>query len=103
LNAKNLESAGSGSTIKPHVLVVKNEMDDVFYYGIQGPTKKGFLCERIDISERVETAAAVIVDLTDVNPNVYLELGYAWGKERPTILLPKEDEEPLLGGEETKN
>jgi hypothetical protein len=29
----------------------------------------------------------VIADLTGSNPNVYLEVGYAWGKGRPTLLL----------------
>lgn len=64
----------------------------------------GFLCERIDnesftgdildrVKKRIETAAVVIADLTSANPNVYLEVGYAWGKNRPTKLLAKEGEE----------
>ena len=58
----------------------------------------GRLCERIDqavfagdilarILHRIETADVVVADLTGQNPNVYLEVGYAWAKERPTILL----------------
>ena len=39
------------------------------------------------IRERIETASVVITDLTGANPNVYLEVGYAWGKGRPTIRL----------------
>ena len=39
------------------------------------------------IRERIETATVVIADLTSANPNVYLEVGYAWGKQKPTILL----------------
>jgi nucleoside 2-deoxyribosyltransferase len=81
------------------------EMEDVFYFGIQNPTHDaGFLCERIDneafigdildrVKKKIETAAVVIADLTGSNPNVYLEVGYAWGKGRPTILLIKTGEE----------
>lgn len=83
----------------------RKDMDDVFYYGIQGPVHKaGFLCERVDqeaftgdilnrVKERIETASVVIAELSGSNPNVYLEVGYAWGKGRPTILLLKNMEE----------
>lgn len=96
------------SYAKPHAFVAmpfKKEMDDVFYYGIQGPVRAaGFLCERIDqeaftgdiidqVKKKIEDAAVVIADLSGANPNVYLEVGYAWGKGRPTILLVKDPEE----------
>ena len=83
----------------------EKNMEDVFDYGIQGPTRsQAFLSERIDnesitrdildrVKKRIDTAAVVIADLTSANPNVYLEVGYAWGKNRPTILLAKEGEE----------
>jgi len=62
------------------------------------------LCERIDneaftgdileqVKKKIETAAVVIAELTGANPNVYLEIGYAWGKGLQTILLVKEKEE----------
>jgi nucleoside 2-deoxyribosyltransferase len=41
------------------------------------------------IKSQIETASLVIADLTGANPNVYLEVGYAWGKGRPTLLLAK--------------
>jgi hypothetical protein len=64
----------------------------------------GFLCERVDmatftgdiltrIKSRIETAALIVADLTGANPNVYLEVGYAWGKDRPTLLLTKKSDE----------
>ena len=97
-----VETAGKGSEAKPRAFVAMpfaKDMDDVFYYGIQGPLHSaGFLCERIDetafvgdivdqIKKRIETASVVIAEVSDANPNVYLELGYAWGRRRPTILL----------------
>ena len=95
-----LEALESDS--KRHVFVAMPfaaEFEDVFYFGISGPVRsRGFVCERMDellftgdilaqMRTRIEDAALVIADLTGANPNVYLEVGYAWGKGRPTILL----------------
>ena len=64
-------------------------MDDVFYFGIQQPTRHaGFVCERVDNESfigdvliqkksRIENSSVVIADLAGANPNVYLEIGYA--------------------------
>lgn len=104
---KLIQETCIGTETKPHVFVAmpfRKDMEDVFHYGIQRPAKDlGFLCERIDnesftgdiperVKERIETAAIIIADLTDANPNVYLEVGYAWGRKRPTILLANEGE-----------
>jgi hypothetical protein len=93
---------------KPHAFIAmpfKKEMDDVFYYGIQLPLHAaGLLCERVDqdifsggimeyVKGRIETAAVVVAELTGGNPNVYLEVGYAWGKGRPVILLARDEKE----------
>jgi hypothetical protein len=98
-------NVGRKSAKKPHVFVAmpfSEEMDDVYYYGIHAPVNAaGYLCERADltaftgdilerIKSRIETAALVIAELTTANPNVFLEVGYAWGKDRPTILLAQE-------------
>jgi len=81
------------------------EMDDVFHYGIQGAVNAaGFLCERADLSsftgdimawvrDRITKASIVIADLSGANPNVYLEVGYAWGCGRPTVLLVRDSSE----------
>jgi hypothetical protein len=101
-------SASTGPTLvaseKPHAFIAMPfmpEWDDVFHYGIQSPVRTaGLLCERVDhasfagdilewIKRKIDTAAVVIAELSDGNPNVYLEVGYAWGKGRPTILLVK--------------
>ena len=73
--------------------------------GIQGAVRSaGFLCERADLSSftgdvlewvrtRIKRASLVIADLTEGNPNVYLEVGYAWGCGVPTILLARDSQE----------
>lgn len=100
-----LRSVGYDSQSKPHIFVAMpfaDEMDDVFHYGIQGAVNAaGFLCERADLStftgdvmewvkRRISTATLVVADLSDANPNVYLEVGYAWGCGRPTVLLVRD-------------
>jgi hypothetical protein len=100
-----LPTAGRESEAKPHVFVAmpfSDEFDDIYYYGIEPAVKAaGYLCERADtrcfpgdildwIKGRIQTAALVIADLSTANPNVYLEVGYAWGHKRPTILLTRD-------------
>jgi hypothetical protein len=72
---------------------------DVFHFGISGPIRAtGLLCERADLTaftgdilqrvlERIASARLVVADLSDANPNVFLELGYAWGRGVPSVLL----------------
>ena len=99
--------AGAASMNKPHVFVAmpfSDEMEDVYFFGIQEPVHEaGLLCERVDmttftgdilerIKSRIETATFVIADLTGANPNVYLEVGYAWGKGRQTLLIAKQSD-----------
>jgi hypothetical protein len=91
-----------------HVFVAmpfSKEMEDVFYYGIQRAIDANDLAsERVDkdtftgevlsrIRERISAAVAVVADLTNANPNVYLELGFAWGRGVPTILLIQDTEQ----------
>ncbi|QRN92957.1 hypothetical protein JRI60_27510 [Archangium violaceum] len=108
VQAPSLASAGAQSLAKPHAFVAmpfEPDLEDVYHYGIQGPVKSaGLLCERVDqavfegaiierIKERIDTAKVVIADLSMANPNVYLEVGYAWGRGRPTILLVRDVKE----------
>lgn len=93
---------------KPHVFIAmpfKVEMEDVYHYGIKQSVEANELrCDRVDkeaftgdileqIKKRIESSVAVIAELSGENPNVHVELGYAWGKEIPTILLLREGEE----------
>jgi len=106
--ARSEIDAGSQSNKKPHIFVAMpftEDMEDVYGFGIQGPINAaGYLCERVDmttftgdilgqIKVRIETASLVIADLTGANPNVYLEVGYAWGRKKPTLLIAKKHEE----------
>jgi hypothetical protein len=90
---------------KPHAFVAmpfSPEFEDVFHYGIQIPVHgAGLLCERVDaavfegliierILKRIATAKVVVAELTGANPNVYLEVGYAWASKVPTVLLARD-------------
>jgi hypothetical protein len=44
------------------------------------------------VRSRIRTASLVVADLTDANPNVYLEVGYAWGIGVKTVLVVKSTE-----------
>jgi hypothetical protein len=72
---------------------------DTFHYGITPAIRQaGLICERMDeltftgdaiqrMRERINAAGIVVADLTDANPNVYLEVGFAWGRDIPTVLV----------------
>lgn len=102
-----LRSVGFDSGSKPLVFVampINPETEDRFHYGIQAPIDTlGCLCERIDkspgtgdiverIKESINRSVVVVADLTDFNPNVFLEVGYAWGKGIPTVLLVSKEQ-----------
>ena len=95
---------GSG---KKHVFVAmpfSEEFQDIYEFGIYEPIRRcGYICERVDeplftgdilqrITERISTAEFVIAELTGARANVYLEVGYAWGKGIPVITLAREGE-----------
>ena len=78
------------------------EFEDVWEFGIYAPIRRcGYACEKVDVSafhgdivlriqEGIREARFVVADLTHEKPNVYLEVGYAWGLEKPVILLARE-------------
>jgi hypothetical protein len=101
-----LRTAGVQSQAKPHVFVAMPfapEFDDHFHYGIQQAVNTaGYLCERADLAtftgdvvvwvkQRIDSARLLVADLSTANPNVYLEVGYAWGKGIPTVLLTRDE------------
>lgn len=107
-------SVGYDSESKPHVFVAMpfdDEFDDVYYNGIKSAVKQlaegiegDILCERVgenaftgsvtdQIRDRIESASLVVADMTNANPNVYLEVGYAWGSDVPTLLLTQDTDD----------
>ena len=46
----------------------------------------------VEIIRKIETAKLVIADVTGANPNVYLEIGYAWGTNKKTLLIAHKNE-----------
>jgi hypothetical protein len=111
LQTHALRTAGAGSRGKAHVFVAMpfaKEFDDRFHYGIHKAIQAaGYLCERADMSsftgdilawvkERIDSAALLVADLSGANPNVYLEVGYAWGKGLPTILVASDQADLLF-------
>ncbi|MFB6177961.1 MAG: hypothetical protein ABEI99_12640, partial [Halobaculum sp.] len=107
-------SVGYDSESKPHVFVAMpfdEEFDDVYYTGIKPAVKqlaedidRDILCERVDenvftgsvtdqIRDRIESASLVVADMTNANPNVYLEVGYAWGSDVPVLLLTQDTDD----------
>ncbi len=105
IGTTRLNEAGINSDDKPLIFVAMpfdKKMDDVFHYGIRNAVNRaGYLCERADqiaftgnildlIKRRITKAKLVIADLTAANPNVYLEVGYAWGLGTPTVLIAQD-------------
>lgn len=76
--------------------------EDVYQFGIYATVRRcGYVCEKVDqsmyagsIIDRIlcsiKSAEFVIADLTEERPNVYLEVGYAWGLDIPVILVARE-------------
>jgi hypothetical protein len=98
---ERIRSAGYASETKPLMFVAmpfRDDMRDHYEYGMLNAAEKtGFLCERADyasftgdilqwVKNRIDAARVVVADLSYRNPNVYLEIGYAWGRSKPTIL-----------------
>ena len=99
---------------KPRVFVAmpfKKDFDDVFAHikssmnrparlalPASGRIKKRSPADILRLGEDagIETADVFIAELSEANPNVYLEIGYAWGKGRLTILLAKSSERTAL-------
>jgi hypothetical protein len=99
---RRVDAVGYNSAARPHAFVAMpfgESFEDVFYYGIQPPVQSaGLLCERMDLisftgdivehmREKISSASILVADLSEANPNVYLEIGYAWGVRTPCILV----------------
>ncbi len=79
------------------------EHSDVWEIAIQESCQAaGIICERVDeqaytgdiliqITSRLRDGSGVLALLNDANPNVFLEIGFAWGAGKPTVLIAKKD------------
>lgn len=99
---------GSTTVVKKRRIFVampfSEEFQNVYEYGIYPAVRNsGFICEKVDethftgdvlkrIRGGIEAADLVIADMTEGRPNVYLEVGYAWGKGIPVIFVAKKGE-----------
>jgi hypothetical protein len=84
-------------------MAFSDEFEDVYQFGIYDVIRRcGLVCERIDetvlagnivdqIVDGIRGADFVIADLSGERPNVYLEVGFAWGIQRKVILLAREN------------
>ncbi|MDR3634132.1 MAG: hypothetical protein P4L84_10020 [Isosphaeraceae bacterium] len=94
-----------GTAPKPSVFVLMpfdKQYDDIYKLGIKAAaTAAGAYCERVDEQEyegtildriynQIRTADVVVADLTERNPNVFYETGYAHALGKRTILLTQD-------------
>lgn len=101
-NLFEVEPINTAGEVKPYVYVVlpfQPQMEDLFYYGIQGAVHAaGLLCLRDETDlnaaesletylQKIDSAQLVIVDLTHSDPSVLLRLGYALGRQRPVVVI----------------
>jgi len=81
-----------------------NDFEDVWQFGIYSTMRNcGYICEKVDeslfagniverIMDGIRNAEFVIADLSLEKPNVYLEVGYAWGMNKKVVLVAREGE-----------
>jgi hypothetical protein len=102
-----IESPDAGhEAVKPYAFVLlphEEALEDIFFYGIQRPIHAmGLLCERnadteeteqdLDgMMQRIGRSRAFICDVSEKNPEIYLQLGYALGKGIPVALISRRE------------
>ena len=99
---RRIDSVGYDSAERPHAFAAvpfRKSYEDVFYYAIDPSIRAvGLLCEKMDeisftgdivdrMRKRIASSKVIVADLSGANPNVYLEVGYAWGVNVPCILV----------------
>ena len=103
-----LSTVGYDSAGKGHVFVAMPftpDFEDVYAFGISPAAHASkLLVERIDqasftgdivahMRQRIAGARLFVADVTGANPNVYLEIGFAWGNAIPTVLICRDVDE----------
>ena len=76
--------------------------DDLFLYGIRGPAARcGYQCKRADdvdhdgaimveVIDHIKRARLIVAEVSEHNPNVMYEVGWAHALDRPTILVARD-------------
>jgi hypothetical protein len=103
---EGLSSFGIQSEQKTKIFVAMPfapEHSDVWEIAIQESCQKaGIICERVDeqaytgdilaqITSRLRNGSGVLALLDGANPNVFLEIGFAWGAGKPTVFIAKKN------------
>jgi hypothetical protein len=106
-DAPVVASRGISAVSKRRVFVAMpfaEEFQNVYEFGIYPAVRNcGYICERVDeahftgdilgrIRASIESSALIVADLTEARPNVYLEVGYAWGRGIPVICVARKGE-----------
>jgi hypothetical protein len=101
---EELASYGEKSERKVKMFVAmpfKDEYIDEYDIAItEAAQHANIVCERIDkeayvgdvmnqVKARIGSYNGMLALLNDSNPNVFLEIGYAWAKDKPTVLMAK--------------
>lgn len=83
------------------VMPFKKELYDVYYFGVRQPLEQnGYIVERVDemqfvggiiekIRDSIEKADLIVAEMTDINPNVYYEVGFAHALNKQVIPITK--------------
>jgi len=105
LVASNVISFGARAEEKPRLFVAMpfaNDFIDEFEIAFLDAAKaSSFICERMDLQsfagdivaemkKRILGSYGVLALLNDLNPNVFLEVGFALAHNKPTILVARE-------------
>lgn len=83
----------------------RDDMLDVYDAIVTAANDASLTCERADkefftddvlpwVKGRIAAADLVVADITGANPNVYLEIGYAWGLDKRLLIILRDGEEP---------
>ena len=108
-HATDLVALAEKVAVSRRVLVIMSyagrpELEDAYDSFEQVTTALGYRCTRVtqanagerilpDILDRIRRAAFTIVDLTDLRPNVFYELGYADGLGKKVVVTAKDGTE----------
>jgi len=80
-----------------------NSFNDIYHLAIKQAVEScGLFCQRVDeqhftesilemIISNIKRARFIIADMTNCNPNVFYEVGYAHALEKPIIFLTQDD------------